>query len=52
MLNKMVVIRYLVHVNFLVAAILKDSDFREADRADCQFTTTATVLDNGSQVWL
>lgn len=33
-----------------VAAILKDSDFQEADRAECQFTTTATVLDNGTQV--
>lgn len=33
-----------------VAAILKDSDFNEVDRAECQFTTTATVLDNGSQV--
>ncbi|KAL8170399.1 hypothetical protein V2J09_022203 [Rumex salicifolius] len=31
-------------------AILKDSDFQEVDRADCQFTTTATVLDNGTQV--
>lgn len=40
--------------NFLcllfVAAILKDSDFNEVDRAECQFTTKATVLDNGSQV--
>lgn len=35
---------------WLVAAILKDSDFSEADRAECQFTTTATILDNGSQV--
>ncbi|KAK9143506.1 hypothetical protein Syun_012906 [Stephania yunnanensis] len=30
------------------AAILKDSDFNEADRAECQFITTATVVDNGS----
>ncbi|KAI3925801.1 hypothetical protein MKX01_003360 [Papaver californicum] len=30
-------------------AILKDSDFNEVDRAECQFTTTATILDNGSQ---
>lgn len=35
----------------LTAAILKDSDFNEIDRAECQFTTTATVLDNGTQVW-
>lgn len=35
---------------YVCAAILKDSDFREVDRADCQFTTTATVLDNGSQI--
>ncbi|XP_073011561.1 protein HAPLESS 2 isoform X1 [Typha latifolia] len=32
------------------AAILKDSDFAEADRAECMFTTTATILDNGSQI--
>lgn len=37
---------------YLFAAILKDSDFSEADRAECQFTTTTTVLDNGSQVCL
>lgn len=36
----------------LVAAILKDSDFSEIDRAKCQFTTTATVPDNGTQVCL
>lgn len=35
---------------FLNAAILKDSEFNEADRAECQFTTTAAVLDNGTQV--
>lgn len=34
----------------LSAAILKDADFSEVDRAECQFATTATVLDNGSQV--
>ncbi|KAK3001970.1 hypothetical protein RJ639_020500 [Escallonia herrerae] len=34
---------------YLCSAILKDSDFNEVDRAECQFTTTATVLDNGSQ---
>ena len=32
------------------AAILKDSNFNEVDRADCQFSTTATTIDNGSQV--
>ncbi|KAG0491554.1 hypothetical protein HPP92_004952 [Vanilla planifolia] len=32
------------------AAILKDSDFTEVDHAECQFATTATVLDNGSQI--
>ncbi|PNY09252.1 hypothetical protein L195_g005798 [Trifolium pratense] len=31
------------------AAILKDSDYGEVDRAECQFTTTGTVLDNGTQ---
>nr|XP_033517639.1 protein HAPLESS 2 isoform X5 [Nicotiana tomentosiformis] len=35
---------------YVCSAILKDSDFNEVDRAECQFTTTATVLDNGSQV--
>ncbi|XP_042503336.1 protein HAPLESS 2 isoform X2 [Macadamia integrifolia] len=35
---------------YVCAAILKDSDFNEVDRAECQFTTTATVLDNGSQI--
>ncbi|KAA8522351.1 hypothetical protein F0562_013288 [Nyssa sinensis] len=34
---------------YVCAAILKDSDFNEVDRAECQFTTTATVLENGSQ---
>nr|XP_048320613.1 protein HAPLESS 2 isoform X2 [Ziziphus jujuba var. spinosa] len=34
---------------YVCAAILKDSDYNEADRAECQFSTTATVLDNGSQ---
>ncbi|XP_078178775.1 protein HAPLESS 2-like isoform X1 [Carex rostrata] len=32
------------------SAILKASNFAEVDRAECQFTTTATVLDNGTQV--
>lgn len=35
---------------FLCVAILKDSQFSEADRAECQFSTTATILDNGTQV--
>ena len=32
------------------AAILKDSNYNEVDRAECQFSTTSTVVDNGSQV--
>ncbi|URD72668.1 Male gamete fusion factor [Musa troglodytarum] len=32
------------------AAILKGSDFSVLDQAECQFTTTATVLENGSQI--
>ncbi|GFP85169.1 protein hapless 2 [Phtheirospermum japonicum] len=35
---------------YACTAILKDSDFGEVDRAECQFTTTATVLENGSQI--
>ncbi|KAI3501232.1 hypothetical protein L1887_29096 [Cichorium endivia] len=35
---------------YACSAILKDSDFQEADRAVCQFTTTATVFDNGSLI--
>ncbi|XP_035843590.1 protein HAPLESS 2-like isoform X1 [Helianthus annuus] len=35
---------------YMCTAILKDSDFKETDRAECQFTTTATVLDNGTQL--
>ncbi|XP_061337271.1 protein HAPLESS 2 [Gastrolobium bilobum] len=34
---------------YFCAAILKDSDYSEVDRAECQFTTTTTVLDNGTQ---
>ncbi|PON37541.1 hypothetical protein PanWU01x14_319600 [Parasponia andersonii] len=34
---------------YVCAAILKDSDYNEVDRAECQFATTLTVLDNGSQ---
>ncbi|ESQ38314.1 hypothetical protein EUTSA_v10028515mg [Eutrema salsugineum] len=35
---------------YICTAILKDSQFNEVDRAECQFSTTATVLDNGTQV--
>ncbi|KAG8382288.1 hypothetical protein BUALT_Bualt05G0061200 [Buddleja alternifolia] len=35
---------------YACSAILKDSDFSEVDRAECQFTTTATVIENGSQI--
>ncbi|XP_027362592.1 protein HAPLESS 2 [Abrus precatorius] len=35
---------------YFCAAILKDSDYNEVDRAECQFATTATILDNGTQV--
>ncbi|KAK9059279.1 hypothetical protein SSX86_021898 [Deinandra increscens subsp. villosa] len=35
---------------YVCTAILKDSDYHETDRAECQFTTTATVLDNGTQI--
>ncbi|KAL5141439.1 Protein HAPLESS 2 [Glycine soja] len=33
-------------LGFLDEAVLKDSDYNEVDRAECQFATTATVLDN------
>ncbi|KAK8483800.1 hypothetical protein V6N11_030569 [Hibiscus sabdariffa] len=35
---------------YVCSAILKDSEFSEVDRAECQFSTTATVFDNGSQI--
>ncbi|EEF51106.1 conserved hypothetical protein [Ricinus communis] len=35
---------------YICAAILKDSNFNEVDRAECQFSTIATILDNGSQI--
>ncbi|KAG7016949.1 Protein HAPLESS 2, partial [Cucurbita argyrosperma subsp. argyrosperma] len=35
---------------YVCSAILKDADFSEVDRAECQFATTSTVLDNGSQI--
>ncbi|KAL7165299.1 hypothetical protein ACSBR2_041067 [Camellia fascicularis] len=35
---------------YVCAAILKDSGFSEVDRAECQFTTIATVIENGSQI--
>ncbi|KAM7258327.1 hypothetical protein ACFE04_014068 [Oxalis oulophora] len=34
---------------YVCSAILKDSNFKEVDRAECQFSTTSTVLDNGTQ---
>ncbi|KAF2313240.1 hypothetical protein GH714_009938 [Hevea brasiliensis] len=34
---------------YVCAAILKDSNFHEVDRAECQFST-ATILDNGPQI--
>ncbi|CAN8246443.1 unnamed protein product [Cochlearia groenlandica] len=36
--------------NYTCTAILKDATFSEADRAECQFSTTATILENGTQV--
>ncbi|RZB91160.1 Protein HAPLESS 2 [Glycine soja] len=33
-------------LGFLDEVVLKDSDYNEVDRAECQFATTATVLDN------
>ncbi|XP_071689578.1 protein HAPLESS 2-like [Rutidosis leptorrhynchoides] len=35
---------------YVCTAILKDSDFHEVHRAECQFTTTAMVLDSGTQL--
>lgn len=35
---------------YACSAILKDAEFKEVDRAECVFTTTATVLENGSQI--
>ncbi|XP_051119604.1 protein HAPLESS 2 [Andrographis paniculata] len=35
---------------YACSAILKDAEFNEVDRAECEFTTTATVLDNESQI--
>ncbi|XP_050227311.1 protein HAPLESS 2 [Mercurialis annua] len=35
---------------YVCAAILKDSNFNEVDRAECQFSTTATIINNGSQI--
>ncbi|KAL2581728.1 hypothetical protein AAZV13_15G200600 [Glycine max] len=34
---------------YFCAAVLKDSAYNEVDRAECQFATTATVLDNDTQ---
>ncbi|CAN8247321.1 unnamed protein product [Cochlearia groenlandica] len=36
--------------NYTCTAILKDATFSEADRVECQFSTTTTVLNNGTQV--
>ncbi|CAM8922150.1 unnamed protein product [Rhodiola kirilowii] len=36
--------------SYKCSAILKDSEFNESDRAECQFATTATIIDNGTQV--
>ncbi|KAF3788500.1 HAPLESS 2 protein [Nymphaea thermarum] len=35
-----------------LGAILKDCDFKEVDRAECQFTTIGTIIDTGTQVCL
>lgn len=35
---------------FSCTATLKASDFTEVSRAMCQFITTSTILDNGTQV--
>nr|ABG73459.1 histidine rich-like protein [Oryza brachyantha] len=35
--------------NYTCKAILKGSNFSELDRKECQFSTTATVLNNGTQ---
>ncbi|XP_029126042.1 protein HAPLESS 2 isoform X2 [Cajanus cajan] len=34
---------------YFCIAILKDSDYNEVDRAECQFATTSTILDNGTE---
>ncbi|CAM8916074.1 unnamed protein product [Rhodiola kirilowii] len=36
--------------SYKCSAILKDSEFNESDRAECQFATTDTIIDNGTQV--
>ncbi|KAL9659985.1 hypothetical protein QQ045_024795 [Rhodiola kirilowii] len=35
--------------SYKCSAILKDSEFNESDRAECQFATTATIIDNAFQ---
>jgi len=35
---------------FWMKPVLKDSDYNEVDRAECQFATTTTVLDNDTKV--
>ncbi|XP_071686872.1 protein HAPLESS 2-like [Rutidosis leptorrhynchoides] len=36
--------------NYACIAILKDSDYHEVDRAECQFATRATILNTGTQL--
>ncbi|KAK3129657.1 hypothetical protein QOZ80_6BG0482940 [Eleusine coracana subsp. coracana] len=36
--------------NYRCTAILKASNFSEVDRGECQFSTTSTILNNGTQV--
>ncbi|KAH1226014.1 Protein HAPLESS 2 [Glycine max] len=36
------------HIN-IYCPVLKDSDYNEVDRAECQFATTTTVLDNDTK---
>ncbi|KAF2297738.1 hypothetical protein GH714_002496 [Hevea brasiliensis] len=35
---------------YVCVAMLKDSNFKEVNRAECQFSTTAIILDNRSQI--
>ncbi|KAH1075098.1 hypothetical protein J1N35_027426 [Gossypium stocksii] len=35
---------------YFCSAVLKDSEFNKVDKAECQFSTTATTFDNGSQI--
>lgn len=49
-IRKMLIFKLWLFLGVFNEAILKDSDYTEVDRAECQFTTTGTVLDNGTQV--